>query len=280
MIKSSRIAVSVGAQDATRANPLVLKNFVTRCSKAGAVRTRLADTVGISHPKQIQKLIGEMLSEFPKMEFEFHGHNDFGMATANSVAALEAGAHRVSTTLLGIGERAGNAVFECVASAIEQILNRHTGIDLSKLNKICKLVSKAARREISTSHPIVGEGVFSHESGIHTHGQLYNARCFEPFNAETVGHSPSIFLFGKNTGRTSVRKLLLEEGYTMSEEQIDRITRRLRKVSQDSKSIFTKDKIIADINNLLQPDDDETSCQTLNRKKDIYDLIFNHRNER
>jgi homocitrate synthase NifV len=244
MIQSGGRKTFLGAQDATRADPAFLSRVILEAIKGGASRIRIADTVGVAHPEMVARMVRHLRSQFSTVEFEFHAHNDFGMATANAIAAIQAGAHYVSTTVLGIGERAGNAPFEITVTAAEKLLNQNTGIDLSKLSSLCHLVAKASGREIDSCRPIVGRQVFTHESGVHTHGQLFNTECFEPLSASLVGHSPSQFLFGKNTGKASVRRLLSDIGLVLSENKIERITQNIRQSAAATKSVFTKQGVI------------------------------------
>ena len=164
--------VSIGAQDATRTTPGVLQEFVNAAAGTGAHRIRIADTVGIWNPLQTANAIHTLRQFAGKAMLEFHGHNDLGMATANAIAAIQAGAGSVSVTVTGIGERAGNAALEQVVMAIRHSLGKTSGIDSLAIAGLCERVSRAARRAIPPDQPIVGQAIFQHESGIHCQSLL------------------------------------------------------------------------------------------------------------
>jgi homocitrate synthase NifV len=244
MITQSGRRAFVGAQDATRGDAGFLNRFVFEAVLCGAARVRLADTVGVGDPFAVHELVTRLKNGFPGLELEFHAHNDFGMAVANATAALRAGADFVSTTVGGIGERAGNASMECVVMAVEQMWGISCGIDVAKLPALCRAVSHASGRSISPSQPIVGEMVFAHESGVHTHGQLYDPRCFQPILATKVGRTDSLFVYGKHTGKSAVRHLLEHAGISFSKDIIDSITQEIRSISVAQKCSFSEQEIV------------------------------------
>ena len=151
--------VSVGAQDATRAEPELLKRFILDAEACGADRVRIADTVGVATPSSIIGLVGRLKSA-SHTALEFHAHNDLGMATANAFTALEAGCEAVSVSVTGLGERAGNAALEELAIALKLSGKYATGIDTRKLSQLCRVVSKAAGRIIENQKPVVGKSAF------------------------------------------------------------------------------------------------------------------------
>jgi homocitrate synthase NifV len=159
--------VSVGAQDAFRADPGFLNAFVCTASACGAHRVRIADTVGLTRPFHVAEMVQRLIPLLGRTSLEFHGHNDLGMATANAISAIEAGARAVSVTVNGLGERAGNAALEQVAVATTTLEQRSSSVETRRLAKICQWVARITNRTIVPDRPVVGEAVFTHESGIH-----------------------------------------------------------------------------------------------------------------
>jgi homocitrate synthase NifV len=208
--------VSAGAQDASRADAALLDRFVLAARDAGASRVRIADTVGIWNPHQawrcfrrLRALAGNQLS------LEYHGHNDLGMATANTVSAVEAGADAASVTVNGLGERAGNAPLEEVVMALRHTLGRDSGLDTSRLSDLCELVASCARRPVHRAKPITGADVFRHESGIHTAALLKNPAAYQPFPSEEAGRTPQPFVIGKHSGSAGLQSLLAASGISV-----------------------------------------------------------------
>lgn len=207
--------VSVGAQDAFRAPVDRLVDVALAVKAAGAHRFRLADTVGVATPRSVGQLVRTVIEACPHIEVGFHGHNDLGLATANTLAAIEAGAACVDVTVGGLGERAGNAPLEQVVMAMEVAMERSTGIDTRGLAHLCERVASLAHRTISPSAPVVGSAVFSHESGIHVDGMLRDERTYEPFAAERVGRCGSRLVLGKHSGASALQHVLAERGIAM-----------------------------------------------------------------
>jgi homocitrate synthase NifV len=235
--------VSVGAQDASRANKALLGRFVLAARDAGADRVRVADTVGIWNPRQawcsfrrLRKTAGSRLS------LEFHGHNDLGMATANTISAIEGGADAASVTVNGLGERAGNAPLEEVAMAIGHTLRRDSGIDTSRLSSLCELVANRARRLIHRAKPIAGADVFRHESGIHTAALLKNPAAYQPFPSQEVGRAPADFAIGKHSGSAGVCASLQAGGISVPALLCAEIVSEVRRLSRAKKgSVSTRE---------------------------------------
>ena len=192
--------LTLGAQDASRAELSFLRDFAIAALENGLARLRLADTVGILTPLQTFRLISEVRAAAPGLPIEFHGHNDLGMATANTIAAFEAGAETASVTVNGLGERAGNASLDEVAMALKVALHQDCGIKNRQLFHLSELVSHISGRPLPDSKPVVGAAAFRHESGIHCGGLLKDQRTYEPFAPAEVGHAPSSFLVGRHSG--------------------------------------------------------------------------------
>jgi homocitrate synthase NifV len=200
--------VSVGAQDASRTSPTLLEEFVCLASSLGVHRIRIADTVGIWSPMQTAAAINKLRQAAGTVAVEFHGHNDLGMATANAIAAVEAGAEAVSATVNGVGERAGNSALEQVVMALRHSLGIDCGVQPSALQGICEFVARASCRPIPPAQPISGSAVFQHESGIHCHSLLRDRRSFEPFSCSELGRAEQRLMIGRHSGSESVRSVL------------------------------------------------------------------------
>lgn len=228
--------VSVGAQDASRADPSFLARCVTVARQAGADRLRLADTVGVWNPLQVYAVVTELRGLAGPMELGFHGHNDLGMATANALAAVSAGAESVDVTVNGLGERAGNAPLEEVVMGLRVTLHRSCGIDTRRLGLLSATVALAARRAIPPDKPITGRDVFRHESGIHVRGLLADRRTYEPFPAERVGRKAAQIVVGKHSGTAALRHVLAGEGVELQPAQARRLLVRVRKLAERTKA--------------------------------------------
>lgn len=217
LAKSHADYVSVGAQDATRCDPSFLLEFISLLNSENTDRLRFSDTVGIARPSQIAKMSTLLRSHF-KGHLEFHGHNDLGMAVANCISAVENGTDQISTTINGIGERAGNAALEQVAAAIQFGLKQEGCVDLTKLFPLCTVVAGASNTPIPKNSPVIGESVFTHESGIHCHGQNQHPLMYQPFLPERIGRTSKIVL-GKHTGSTTLCAALRKKGIVISRER-------------------------------------------------------------
>lgn len=223
--------VSVGAQDASRAGLAFLLRMARAAHDAGAKRLRLADTVGVWNPAQTHTTIAALKAAVPQLGLGFHGHNDLGMATANTLAALQGGADSADVTILGLGERAGNAALEEVVMALRITMGADCGLRTELLSELCDLVARAARRPIPPAKPIVGECAFRHESGIHVHALLANRQTYEPFAAENVGRQPMEIAIGKHSGGAALRHVLEGEGVVLAEEDTHQLLTRVRQAA-------------------------------------------------
>jgi homocitrate synthase NifV len=219
--------VSVGAQDATRADPGWLSRFAQAVASTGAQRLRIADTVGIARPSAIARLVATLKAATPSLILEFHAHNDLGMATANALSAAEAGAEALSVTVNGLGERAGNAALEQVIVALQihpDLTSRANSIGLPGL---CRQVARCSGRLLAPDRPVVGETVFTHESGIHCHAMCKDSRAYEPFNPQSIGRSHR-FSIGSHSGRNGLRHLLEEAGISVTSLQLKTLVSLIR----------------------------------------------------
>jgi homocitrate synthase NifV len=223
--------VSVGAQDASRASLDSLNELANLLESLNTDRLRLADTVGVWNPFDIHDTVANIKHNFPSLQIGFHGHNDLGMATANSLAALRGGADSVDVTVNGLGERAGNAALEEVCMGLECAFGSCSGIDNGKLKDICAYVARASDREIPVAKPVTGELVFTHESGIHTRGMLQNNMAYQPFQAEEIGREKFAFSFGKHSGKASVISYFKELGISLNEADAGSIVEIIKMLS-------------------------------------------------
>jgi homocitrate synthase NifV len=196
--------VTIGAQDAGRANIEFLKDFVCEAELCGASRVRLADTVGILNPFSTCRLVKEVHKAVPSLDIEIHAHNDLGMATANTVAAYISGANCLSVTINGIGERAGNAALAEVVMALNLSENIDSGINTKVLSELSYLCADISHHTISVDKPIVGRDVIRHESGIHVKCLLKDHHTYQLFPATMVGRQESDFVYGMHSGKASI----------------------------------------------------------------------------
>ena len=226
--------VAVGAQDASRADREFLKEFITACLAEGAGRIRIADTVGTLNPLSTMELFQWLGREFPRANFEFHGHNDLGMATANTVSAALAGCASASLTVNGLGERAGNACLEEVAAAMKVSADTDCGIHLDKLPELCHAVEKASRRKIHESKPIVGEMICRHESGIHCRSLVKDQLSYQAFDPADFGRKTELVI-GKHSGSGGLNHFLKSRGIFVSKEQLADTVLRLKDTAKRTK---------------------------------------------
>ena len=227
--------VTVGAQDASRADPLLLADFVAAAGLGGAQRVRLADTVGVWNPLQVYRTVTALCARSP-VDLEFHGHDDLGMATANTVAAIEAGAAAASVTVNGLGERAGNAPLEQVAMALKHTLGLDTALDTRRLYGLCQLVAGASRRAIPVNQPITGDAAFQHESGIHCHALARDPLSYQPFHPSDAGRAEAAFVIGKHSGASSIRRALRIRGIDATQPEAERLLQVVRAASTRRKA--------------------------------------------
>ncbi len=215
--------VAVGLQDAGRADPAWRAELVARVADLGVARIRLADTVGTMSPSAVGAMVAEARAAAPNAQIGFHGHNDLGLATANALAALSAGAAWVDVTVGGLGERAGNAALEQVAVAVEVACGLSLEVDTTQLAGLCERVANLAGSPIPPERPIVGERAFAHESGIHVAGLLKDRRTYEPFEPERVGRGATRLVVGKHSGTAAVRHVLARAGIRLDRAQAGRV---------------------------------------------------------
>ena len=210
--------ISLGLEDSSRADLSFLIKVAKRAQQVGASRIRFADTLGVLDPFSTYESISRIL-EIVDIELEIHAHDDLGLATANTLAALKAGATHANTTVNVLGERAGNAALEEIVMGVKHLYNTDSGIDPKALLGISRLVEKASGRSVATNKSIVGAGVFSHEAGIHTDGLAKNILTYQGFDPAELGRTHSIVL-GKHSGSQGIRKAYELLGLFPTERQV------------------------------------------------------------
>ncbi|MFB3906488.1 MAG: hypothetical protein ACE15E_23840 [Acidobacteriota bacterium] len=235
--------VSVGAQDASRAPLERLAAFARLACEAGADRIRIADTVGLLQPLGTFRLMQRLHEQVPGAAFDFHGHNDLGMASANAIAALQAGTRSVSVTVNGLGERAGNAALEEIVMAVRICLGKETGIDSSGLSRLSQFVAGASGRPLAASKPVVGPAVYLHESGIHCSGLLADRSTFELIHPEDVGLQPPDFVIGKHSGSQGLMAVLAKLNLPLERDEAARLLQIIRAKAAAKKGALTEEEL-------------------------------------
>ena len=235
--------VSVGALDATRADVDLLVGLAQTASTHGARRLRIADTVGVGRPALVARLFERLAAAAPGLELEFHGHDDLGLATANTLAAIEGGATAASVTVNGLGERAGNAALEQVVMALKVLYGSEAGIDLAKLPALCRRVAECSGRPIPSWRPVVGDEIFTHESGIHVAALLKNPHAYQPFLPQELGAGESRFAVGKHSGSAALRYVLHERGIELEGDLAGSLLAEVRRAAEERKRELSVDEV-------------------------------------
>lgn len=232
--------VSFGAEDASRADPGFLAEVFLRAQAAGASRVRFADTLGLLTPSKTTAALAPLARRLA-VPIDFHGHNDFGLATANTVAAFEAGAPVLSCSLLGLGERAGNAALEEVAAVLGLLGDAASpgALDLAELRSLCLLAAARAGVAVPAHKALVGDGVFSHQSGIHVDGLLKDPNTYEAWPPEAFGARRRI-RFGKHSGAAAVKHLASLRGAVVEEDEARRFLEDLRDLMATQSGVDTE----------------------------------------
>ena len=237
--------VTIGAQDASRAESGFLKEFVCAASAFGASRVRLADTVGLLNPVSTFEMVSSIRSVEKELPFEIHAHNDLGMATANTLAAYLAGASCLSTTINGLGERAGNAAMEEVAMALELSTGTSSGLRTESFSELSDYVANVSKRPLSVSKPITGSMVLSHESGIHTRCLLKDRSTYQLIHAASIGREEQEFVIGKHSGKSTILHFLEEAHLPINEEACAELVANVKETAEELKRTLTKEELFS-----------------------------------
>lgn len=234
--KDHGLQVSFVTEDTFRADLDFVAELYGACIEAGATRAVICDTVGVMTPVGIRWFFEQVRSRLPKVQLSFHGHNDFGLAVANSLAAVEAGVEVPHTCVNGLGERSGNASFEELVMALETLYGYKTGIDVSRMYEVSRLVEKLSGVPVGVNKPVVGYNAFSHESGIHADGVIKHTATYEPIQPERIGRTRQ-FIYGKHTGSTSVAEKLRSSRVEASPEQVAALVQLIKEFSESKSKV-------------------------------------------
>ncbi len=253
--------------DATRTEDDYLARVCEIAIKAGATTINIPDTVGYTAPRESAGIIRMLLERVPGMDeiiIATHCHNDLGMATANSLAAVEAGARQIECTINGLGERAGNTALEEVVMAMKvrhDIMPYHNNIDTTKIMQVSRLVSTVSGFPVQFNKAIVGKNAFAHESGIHQDGMLKHSGTFEIMRPEDIGLSETSLVMGKHSGRAALRSKLENLGYSLGDNQLKDVFVRFKELADRKKEVFDDDLIA-----LMTDSDTNTANDTIQVK--------------
>ena len=239
--------VEFSPEDAGRSEPEFLYLVIGEAIKAGATTINIPDTVGYTTPEEYGGLIAGIIKNIPGIDdvvVSVHCHDDLGLATANTLAGIRAGARQAEVTINGIGERAGNTSLEEVAMTLvtrRAIFGLETGIDSTQISRVSRMVSNYTGIPVQPNKAIVGANAFSHEAGIHQDGILKNQMTYEIMRPETVGLSRSNLVLGKHSGRHALKVHLEEMGYDVSAEELDRTFERFKELADKKKNVTDAD---------------------------------------
>jgi D-citramalate synthase len=247
--KDCGLIVELSAEDATRADFEFLKKMFSTGIEAGADRVVACDTVGVLTPERSYEFYGDLRKALDVPVVSVHCHNDFGMAVANTVSALRAGANQFHATINGLGERAGNASLEEIVVSLMALYKLKLNIKTEKLYGISQFVQRLTGVYVQPNKAIVGENAFTHESGIHTQGMLANPATYEPIAPELVGGTRRL-ASGKHSGSAGIKAALADMGLTPSEEQLQEIFNRVKTVGDKGKTVTDAD-LLAIAENVL-----------------------------
>lgn len=239
--------VEFSAMDATRSDPDYLAAVLQAAVDEGATTINIPDTVGYAIPSEFGDFIRGQFKRAPglaNVAVSVHCHNDLGLAVANSLAAIEAGATQVECAINGLGERAGNAALEEIVMILETrrgSLGRVTGVNTREINRTSRLVSQLIGYDVQPNKAIVGKNAFAHESGIHQDGVLKERTTYEIMNAESVGRGTSDIVLGKHSGRHALKAAMQELGIMLSDEELNQAFIHFKKVADRKKQITAAD---------------------------------------
>lgn len=249
--------VEFSPEDASRTELAYLAEVVSAAIEAGATTVNIPDTVGYTVPAEFDKLfryLHEHVAGIDDITLSVHCHDDLGMAVANSLAAVYAGARQVECTINGIGERAGNCSLEEVVMALKtrsEFYDLETGIDTTRLYPTARLVSGITGMQIPRNKAIVGENAFAHEAGIHQHGMLQHASTYEIMSPEEIGISKSNLVLGKHSGRHAFRDRVRDLGFDLDDFEVNRAFQEFKKLADKKKDMYDGDieAIIMNVDN-------------------------------
>ncbi len=247
LAKSFTQDVEFSPEDASRTERDFLVEVVTAVIEAGATVVNIPDTVGYAMPAEFGDLIRHLIANVPNIDqtvLSAHCHDDLGLAVANSLAAVRAGARQVECTVNGIGERAGNAALEEIVMGIrtrKDFLGVSTAINTRRICPTSRLVASVTGTTIQRNKAIVGENAFAHEAGVHQHGMMAHRETYEIMKPEEIGISSSRFVLGKHSGRHAFAQRIEALGHTLDDEQMARAFERFKALADKKKEVFDED---------------------------------------
>ncbi|CAM2929136.1 hypothetical protein HASA104033_08765 [Halobacterium salinarum] len=235
--EAAGVEVMFSPMDATRTDPEYLAEVVEAVDDAGVDWVNIPDTCGVATPRRFGELV-EFVGDHTDARIDVHTHDDFGLATANALAGVEAGADQVQVSVNGIGERAGNAAFEEVVMSAESVYSADSGVDTTAIADIAATVADRSSVPVPVNKPVVGANAFAHESGIHAAGVIENSETFEPgvMTPEMVGAEREVVL-GKHSGTHAVRQHLEDAGFEPTDEELRAVTRKVKAHAADDRVV-------------------------------------------
>jgi homocitrate synthase NifV len=239
--RAKGLEVALGGEDSSRADLRDIGLIANAAAKLGVFRFRFADTLGLLDPFSTYEYIKRLRDE-TDLPIEFHGHNDLGLATANTLAAIRAGASHASVTVLGLGERAGNAPLEEICVALPRTADARTSVNLTRLTGLAELVSGAARENIPRAKPIVGADIFTHESGIHVAGLLSDVRTYQGLDPATLGRRHKVVI-GKHSGLAALRSICANAGIELDGKAGAALLARVKAIAKTTKSLVPDGRV-------------------------------------
>lgn len=240
--KDRGVTVEFSPEDATRTDRDFLLHVVRTAISAGADRINIPDTVGVMDPFRMRDLIADVVSVAKGRTVSVHCHNDFGLATANSIAGVMGGASQVHVTINGMGERAGNASLEEVVMALKKLGGFEVNVRTSMLYETSRMLSEMTGMMVPFFKPVVGDNAFGHEAGIHVHGVLENPETYEPMTPEEVGNFRRIAI-GKHSGIHGLRMVLREGGVELPDDKLRIVLEKIKEMAGDGRRITPNDAI-------------------------------------
>jgi homocitrate synthase NifV len=240
--------VCVGCEDASRADEDFLLQVTETAQRSGAMRIRFADTLGTLDPFVTHRKISR-LKQVTDMQLEMHAHDDYGLATANTLAAVAAGATHINTTVNGIGERAGNAPLEELVLGLKNLYAIDTGINAAALQALSKYVEAASGRPVAWQKSIVGDGVFVHEAGVHVDGLMKDTRNYQALDPKELGRE-HLMVLGKHSGSKLLKKKYADLGIDLENWQVNMLLQRVRNYSTEYKCSPSASKLMTFFNEL------------------------------
>ncbi|GAB3669275.1 hypothetical protein GCM10028856_16180 [Halopiger thermotolerans] len=240
-VKEAGVTCMFSPMDATRTDEAFLIDVIEAVTEAGTDWINIPDTCGVATPSRFKAMI-EKVDAHTDARIDVHTHDDFGLATANALAGIEAGADQAQVSVNSIGERAGNAAYEEFVMAVESLYQTDTGIDTTRITELSEVVAEKSDVPTPGNKPVVGDNAFSHESGIHAAGVIENSDTFEPgvMTPEMVGAERRLVM-GKHTGTHSVRERLDELGFEPTDDEVRAVTRRVKDYGAEKRRVTVSD---------------------------------------